>query len=346
MGEQSKISWCDSTANFWSGCTKVYLPGLKADQSGCDNCYAEELSGRFPTFGKWGKGQPRRLHESAFKMAHKLNRKPWVCDECGKAWHENPSRGELHPCHCGAEFHRRRIFSLSLGDWLDPEVPVEWLARMLDTTRQCDQVEWILCTKRPELFEQRIMAVQDWSADFRFSGNGDRTNWYNTHCMSAAWRLESPPNHITLLASVENQAAADERIPQLLRIPAARRGLSLEPLLGPVSLSFIPPINKNAPCVTDALTGITYWPDNDQDEGEKLDWLIIGGESGKNARPCNIDWVRSLVRQGQAAGVPVFVKQLGSNAHGSYGRKLSYSHQKAGDPSEWPEDLRVQEWPK
>lgn len=79
MGDATKISWCDSTVNFWSGCTKV--------SPGCANCYAETLSNRKMTdargnltIGQWGKGAPRRIHESAFDLAEKLNRKPWVCD--------------------------------------------------------------------------------------------------------------------------------------------------------------------------------------------------------------------------------------------------------------------------
>ena len=85
------------------------------------------------------------------------------------------------------------------------------------------------------------------------------------------------------------------------------------------------------------------------DLAPSISWVIVGGESGPGARPCNIEWVRSMVDQCQAAGVPVFVKQLGARPiaweRGSYvPMKLRHSH--GGDPAEWPEDLRVREFPQ
>lgn len=348
MSEQTKIEWCDSTLNFWSGCTKV--------SPGCANCYAETLSNRKLkdkngnlTIGQWGKGAPRKLHESAFTAALKLNRKPWVCNNCGSVALATTSCDEPKQCaaphtkfdrkghpiepivslkdKCGNKtFHRRRIFSLSLADWLDPEVPVEWLARMLDTIRQCDQVTWILCTKRPELWDIRMRAVL--ASGFFHD---------NIAVWVSEWLKGNPPQHIILLASVENQPMADKRIPELLRIPAACRGLSLEPLLGEVTIS----------------PGSDAW--------EKLNWLIIGGESGPGARACNVEWIRSLVAQGKAAGVATFVKQLGANSVSEVATVPDRSEwrktktvaadtglldKKGGDWSEWPEDLRVREWPK
>jgi len=164
--------------------------------------------------------------------------------------------------------------------------------------------------------------------------------------------------------SVENQATADERIPRLLAIPAALRFLSIEPLLGPVNLRLAMPCDKicneygnaecpgtDGPCVMQRL----------------VDWVIVGGESGPNARPCNVAWVRSIVQQCQKADVPIFVKQLGAvpyvclgshdapaaagwrvDCRGEAGfgcRKFSLHDPKGGDPAEWPEDLRVREFP-
>jgi protein gp37 len=99
----------------------------------------------------------------------------------------------------------------------------------------------------------------------------------------------------------------------LLETRAAVRFLSCEPLLGPVDLSPV-------------LHG--------------LDWVIVGGESGKGARPCEEAWVREIVTDCQAEGVPVFVKQMGSS--------WAYRHgadSKGGDPSYWPTDLQVREFP-
>jgi protein gp37 len=334
MADKTNIAWCDSTLNFWSGCTKV--------SPGCAHCYAETLSnnkffGGGKTLGKWGKGAPRKLHESAFKMAFALNRKPWICDGCGKAGEVGCA--PMCCCNDRAEttneiitIHRRRIFSLSLGDWLDDEVPVEWLARMLDTIRQCPDVIWILCTKRPENFRNRMVSAM------KLIENSGRPA--DAHVWILDWVMgEKVPPNIILLASVENQAMADKRIPELLKIPAACHGLSLEPLLEPVLLDGLHRIAGN--------------------EFPKLEWLIIGGESGKNARPCNVDWIRSLVEQGKAAGVATFVKQLGSNPTMNQGSIKGFhppdnpfplfgklKDKKGGDISEFPKDLQVREFPQ
>lgn len=349
MGQQTNIAWTDSTVNFLSGCTEV--------SQGCSRCYARELSKRFPTLGKWGKGAPRQLHESAFKLAHRLNKKPWVCNDCG-AGIEYAS-----PCHamgkydtpqgnCRVDsrhtnFHRRRIFSLSLGDWLDPEVPIEWLARMLDTIRQCDQVVWQLVTKRPELWRERMIAAQ-----LRWDADSTAWNWIAKWLGSKALGMTgTPPPNIWLLTSVENQEMADERIPHLLKIPAVVHGLSCEPLLGPIEL---PPGFNGERTMADGMSYTWSQP--------FIDWIIAGGESGPEARPCNVEWIRSLVKQGQAASVPVFVKQLGSQPSKSgvgpwgggihlpatkpNGSPLVLQHPKGGDINEWPNDLRVQQFPK
>ena len=157
---------------------------------------------------------------------------------------------------------------------------------------------------------------------------------------------------VWLGVSCENQATADERIPLLLGTPAAKRFVSYEPALGPVEFA-------------GAAGGNDYLGDH-YDRGEDgIDWIIVGGESGPNARPCGVAWIRSVVDQCKAAGVAVFVKQLGARTiigardargfwfsqldprdHG-YGddHVLAQFKSRAGsDPSEWPEDLRVQEF--
>lgn len=343
MSEQTKIQWCDSTVNFWSGCTKV--------SAGCANCYAEARDKRHMIEDKdhWGKGASRLKHVGAVKQALAFNRRPWICDGCGEGRKNPQAFCEKPGCTC-VTFHRRRIFSLSLGDWLDEEVPVEWLAEMLDTIRQCDQVIWILCTKRPEMFfgienseqykQGRIEALQNHLAD------GELKRWL---CL---WANGHPPKNIWLLTSVEDQAAAYKRIPELLRIPAVVRGLSLEPLLEPVSVRWpvLHPIDLKPGIKTNEFDGL-----------RKLNWLIIGGESGPNARPCNVDSIRFLVAQGKSAGVATFVKQLGSNSTGwGIDTKLkdvpmsdgndgylvaNFKDKKGGDPAEWPAELRVQQWP-
>ncbi|MCE5278873.1 MAG: phage Gp37/Gp68 family protein [Planctomycetaceae bacterium] len=327
MSETTAIPWCDSTVNFWSGCTEV--------SPGCANCYAEKLShrlngvivagqpgrqdGRQP-LGKWGKGAPRKLHETAFSLALRLNKKPWVCDECGNDYWHMPII--QHMRFCGGTLHRRRVFSLSLGDWLDPEVSDGWWLRMMHTIWSCRDTDFLLVTKRPELWRGRLMSALGAITD----GSGNNADFWQ---WLVNWLGGVPPSNVWVIATAEYQPCMDERAAYIAEIPAIVRGLSLEPLLGPIQID---------------LRGIN--------------WVIVGGESGPQARPCNVEWIRDIVRQCVAAGVPCFVKQLGANVHGDprdgftcdyptpefYRARLK--HPKGGDMDEWPEDLRVREVPK
>lgn len=104
--------------------------------------------------------------------------------------------------------------------------------------------------------------------------------------------LWKPASNIWLGTSVENQKTANERIPHLLQTPAAVRWLSCEPLLGPVDLN---QTNKFGPNQIDA----------------EIDWVVVGGESGINARPMNPFWVNSLQAQCSASAIPFHFKQWG-----------------------------------
>lgn len=152
------------------------------------------------------------------------------------------------------------------------------------------------------------------------------------------------PN-IWLGTTVENQEMADKRIPILLQTPAKIRFLSCEPLLEKVSLK--PEwFGKWTPPGEYSYAG--RWDSQD------LHWVIAGGESGNKARSCHIDWIKSLVNQCKTAGVPIFVKQLGSNAIGSSPYiagvadthyQLKFKDRKGGNPEEWPEEM-PREFPK
>jgi protein gp37 len=109
----------------------------------------------------------------------------------------------------------------------------------------------------------------------------------------------TPPPNVWLGTSVENQEAADERIPHLQATPAAVRFLSCEPLLGPLDLS---------PWML--LPGDTA----------RLDWIIVGGESGRGRRDMKLEWLEAIVTEAQSWGVPVFVKQDMGALPGKQGR--------------------------
>jgi len=142
------------------------------------------------------------------------------------------------------------------------------------------------------------------------------------------WDAQEIAN-IWIGTTVEDQPRADERIPHLLHIPAAKRFLSLEPLLGPVDLTRIEHWwDQHTRHNLNALRG--YEPE----KWRGLDWLIIGCESGPRRRPTDLAWVRDLVEQARAAGVPVWIKQL--EVDGKVRHRLE----------EFPEDLRIREWPE
>lgn len=133
-------------------------------------------------------------------------------------------------------------------------------------------------------------------------------HWWDTPSNTDAGA--SFPSHVWLGTTVENQHRADERIPTLMELPATVRFLSAEPLLGPLALSkYLEPVDG-------------------------VDWVITGGESGRQARPMEVNWPLSIVSQCRLSDVPVFVKQMGS----SFGPDHA-------DPDTFPAGLRYQEWP-
>ncbi len=256
--QNSKIEWCDHTINFWHGCTKV--------SPGCANCYADSLSRRF---GKdiWGPGKAREDHRpNATKLALKLNR---VAAKAGT---------------------RPRVFCSSMSDWLDEKIPFRWLADMLSIVRVTTHLDWLLLTKRPGNFFRRMRLVSDLCEEG--DGGLEMFDFVET------WADGSPPANVWIGTSVEDRQRADERIPELLRIPARVRFLSCEPLLGPVDLSAY---MGRSVSIDDQVAVHNFG----------LHWVIAGGESGPKARPMHPDWVRSLRGQCQSAMVPFFFKQMG-----------------------------------
>jgi len=140
------------------------------------------------------------------------------------------------------------------------------------------------------------------------------------------------PN-VWLMASAEDQEWLERRA-EFLRIPAVLHGLSFEPLLGPVNITDQP--------WWDWRYTYSYFKAAYPDAGPPIEWVIIGGESDfHRPRPMELDWVRDLIRQCKAARVPVFVKQLGS----AWAREAGAKNWKGANPAEWPEDLRIREFP-
>ena len=365
---ESNIEWADRVWNPVSGCTRA--------SAGCDHCYAVTMTRRMETMGQqkyagltvlnpvgdWQFNGTVRCHED--ELAKPLK------------W-KKPSR----------------IFVNSMSDLFHKDVPSEFIDRVFAVMALCPQHTFQVLTKRPERmgielsglqFVDRIDSVlEDWQY-----GGCDWLNklnvWSEYDGLIPAKHLSNPitmplPN-VWLGVSVEDQVTADERIPHLLKCPAAVRFVSCEPLLGRVELpaASLYRFRSN-------VSGLLYARAASAGDHIVLigiDWVIVGGEYGRNARPCDVAWVRSIVRQCKDSAVPCFVKQLGARptepaakARGDYhgdgfmssgvwpdgtrfrsvmGKRgfirptgeLNLRDRKGGDMSEWPEDLRVREWPK
>ncbi len=320
--KDSHIQWTNHTFNPWEGCTKV--------SPGCLNCYAEARNVRFSAGKNWGKGAPRRRTSvSNWKEPVKWNQMTGMgeCVGCGKQF-APIVRAQLHDaykvCDCGDSitYSRPRVFCASLADWLDDEVPIEWLTDLLKLIHETPNLDWLLLTKRPGNWRDRIFAA--WrDIRSRLSGNWQLDMWVEE------WLENSPPANIWIGTTVEDQQRADERIPALLKIPARVRFLSCEPLLEKISLTH------------GFKDGPQAFP-----LGMGIQWIICGGESGSGARVFDVDWARSLRDQCSAAGVPFFMKQMGQNVMGREMDKwVTRLTKKSGDAQEWPEELRVRQFP-
>jgi protein gp37 len=195
---------------------------------------------------------------------------------------------------------RRRVFCASLADVFDNEVPEEWRVRLWQLVYATPHLDWLLLTKR--------------------IGNA-------RHMLPLGAFHDGPLPNLWLGISVVNQEEADRDIPKLLALPAKVRFLSMEPLLGPVTLA---PKDKTVERLSQWYGPDGFDPTGSQSIREratwlfpKIDWVIVGGESGKEARPMHPDWARSLRDQCLSAHVPFFFKQWGewgpafsSNNHG------------------------------
>lgn len=378
MAENSKIAWCDHTINFWWGCEKVH--------ECCASCYAEAWSKRYglklwgpgsvrkrikgaiPLAKKLGdKARDSGIRQTVFSNsmsdffeAHQgpiTNEKGCrllICDNCG-AMHIDDDSPEPCPHKCGRP--KERMDYLTIDD-----LRREAFA-CIDSTPWLD---WLLLTKRPE-------NVSAMTPDYSYHAcvSGDCPHWSRSECdKNTKFR-----DNVWLGTSISLQEHADDQIPDLLKCRELAQVLflSLEPLLDRLELWR---------WLTPKVCGCTGDRDCECFPGESLiDWIIAGGESGPKARACDVNWIRDLVNQCDCGDVPLFVKQLGARpfdpqaADNVKGARRKFSREelknpisraaaatvlervvdamvipltdkKGGDWTEWPEDLRIREFPE
>jgi protein gp37 len=318
MSSNSAIQWTDTTWNPVVGCTMV--------SPGCAHCYAETMSNRLRGMAladeKDGKSPGRK--------AHYLK----VVNEDGR-WN---GRVELVPEALADPLKwkkPRRVFVNSMSDLFHEGVAFDFIDKVFAVMALCPQHTFQVLTKRPERMAEYLKRERPTDPDLQ--GNVGR--WLvDGHITTRDWPL---PN-VWLGTSVENQKAADERIPHLLRCLAAVRFLSCEPLLGAIDLDLsfdgiasLRPIRRADPSCN-------------RNGAPVINWCIVGGESGRGSRECDVRWINSIRKQCAAAGVPCFIKQLGKRPVTTDPelRCGMIKDCKGGEPSEWPEELRVREFPK
>jgi protein gp37 len=320
----TSIQWTDRTVNpiraRLGGRTGHHCVKVSA---GCANCYASKMQVRFgmPPF-EVDKRQGVEMFFDEARLEEVLTRK-------------KPTR--FFWCDMTDLF----------GDW----VPDVWIDRCFAVMALTPQHTHQILTKRPERMREYFSnPTKKWT---EIVAREAGPHLLSKRMSEALRDFSVPLVNLWLGVSVENKKTRDERVPLLLKTPAAVKMLSIEPLLEDIA--------DDEVFSTYLYSGFTEPPHDDV-----INWVIVGGESGASARPCDVAWIRSLVQQAKAAGVACFVKQLGAHIRAS-GRAMNgwpintapglssdcsvdppriyVKHNKGGDPSEWAEDLRVREWP-
>jgi protein gp37 len=291
MADNTKIEWTDATWNPVTGCSVV--------SPGCTNCYAMKLAGT------------RLKNEPSRKGLTKPGKSGpvWTGEvRFNEQWLDQPLRWK----------RPRRIFVCAHGDLFAENVPDAWIDRVFAVMALAPQHTFQVLTKRAERMREYVTA--------------------NRNHVNAPPNRQWPLPNVWLGVSVEDQKRADERIPALLATPAAVRWISAEPLLGPVDLTAL---QIDGDYEMDALKPLSWrelwdghyspeatgcdldeaieafreggnpYPPTD-DKPNRLDWVVVGGESGPGARPMHPDWARSIRDQCAEAGVAFHFKQWGN----------------------------------
>lgn len=336
----TRIDWAERVWNPTTGCTHV--------SDGCDNCYAaafahrgltESHLGLTTTVKRHGKSLPQwngtvrlrgdKLGEPLkwLRWAAKFRRTPRYdkdghCEHCGT--HREAHEG--YPCPEGFGLGRRpRVFVNSMSDLGHKAVPLDFFAKVIATVKMCQDIEFVVLTKRPERLADNMRAIGGW-----WQSNGASLPCESLRYASNLRDVPWPLPNLTLGISAENQKAYDERIDDLLRCPAARRIVSYEPALGPLDLSLLGTLpDEIAPGYKQAC--------------DLIHGVICGGESGGKARPTDLEWHRSVRDQCRSAGVAFWYKQMGRRVIDPDGHVVTLARQ-GRNRDEMPRDLDITEW--
>lgn len=340
---KTAISWADETLNPFVGCTPV--------SEGCANCYAAEVAGQ------------TKLQQ--FEQYQNVLVKPGI-------WNGNVNFVPSVLDKLVRMKNSRTIFMPSMSDPFHPKVKEEWLDQIFAAIALVPHIKVMMLTKRADrmleyfsrmeteakfrqflqdqaqFWGRKYKLLPKWYSEPNFCNNPEETaitcvyDQLTLHCNDDGF-----PN-LMLGVSVENQATADERIPLLLDTPAAYRFVSYEPALGDISwalTNFPHPFLKYQRDNCDN-GGTCFFPidkcpvckKDGEPRGNIIDLIIMGGESGNNARPFDCQWARNTAHECRSAGIQFHLKQLGSNPIDN-GQAINAGF-KGQNVEKWPEDLR------
>lgn len=318
MANKSAIEWTttvESDGSVSEGATWNPVRGCSLVSAGCKNCYAMHVAARFIGPRMPYEGLITKTSQGA-KWNGKIKLSPEMLNEV-MYW--------ARP---------RKIFVNSMSDLFHEDVPVEFIDQIFVVMALANQHTYQILTKRPERMREYCNGF-NWKRAVANCRHSDGSSLIDKHTMQALmqhFRLETglsyadksafPLPNVWLGVSVEDQTTAVERIAHLLQTPAAIRWISAEPLLGPVNLipylggraiqcgcgfleteSYLKGVSTNSETCLVCRKKTRSYP--------TLDWVVLGGESGAQARPMHPAWAKKIMEDCTEIGVPFFFKQWG-----------------------------------
>lgn len=279
----TKIEWADETINPALGCMKT--------SPGCANCYALRVASRMQHNPLVAESYAGLVDPITGEWTGKVNLFP---ERMEKALHWKRTR---------------RIFVGSMTDLFHPAVPDEFLDKVFAYMALAQQHTFIVLTKRAERMREYVASGNGTCIRIGIRQEIERMGFPDIGTVGKAL-----PN-LWLGVTVEDRSHI-HRIWHLLNTPAAKRIVSVEPMLGEVDMTSVVFPRAYGTGILNSLTGEMHGhvPDSPLGKTEALDWVICGGETGPNARPMHPEWARSLRDQCAAAGVPFFFKQMAQKA--------------------------------
>jgi protein gp37 len=284
----------DHTKIEWTDATFNPWIGCTQISPACDHCYASVSTPARSLGIPWGVGQPRRRTSEANWKTPLL-------------WERQ------HDTFFAEHGRKRRVFCASLADVFDNEVDPQWRADLWELIARTPNLDWLLLTKRIGNVRAMLPVIDSKTPGYR------------------PWTEHSPWPNVRIGATFANQNEADRDLPKLLAVPAAGYFVSIEPMLGPINFRWTPYAHQSTDQTYRQYLG-EKGSVNQYEALRKLDWVIVGGESGPGARPMHPDWARSLRDQCISASVPFFFKQWGEYVqHEQAGKDLNFCYEHSRD---------------